>query len=47
MNTKIRRKAKNKFQKYFFMLMIYTVFGKTIENLRKRRNVKVVQQKGE
>ena len=41
-NTKKRTKAANSFQKNLFKLMIDSVYGKTMENLRKRINVRLV-----
>ena len=34
--------AANDFEKDFFKLMIYSVYGKTMENLRKKINVRLV-----
>ena len=42
MNAKLRTEANNDFEKDFFKLTKNLIFGKTMENIRKHRDIKLV-----
>ena len=44
MNAELRKQAKNDFEKDFFKLMNNSIFGETMDNVRKHSDIQFLQQ---
>lgn len=44
LNTSLRAQAKNDFEKSLFKLLNNSIYGKTIENVEKRKNIKLIDK---